>query len=326
MPTRICPNCRSYLGNNDYYFCSSCGTALDSNLAQPLNVVRVTDYRFRPQVHSKYLHELVVRFREKMSEKEPRRIAFLVLTAAAVIIYTFLLIGFLQKFPNVGSMLLGSSEPKLSEEKNGVIPEALIPFPNSLSISSINSEIVGQFGSDSITTYVPKRAEVYAECFCLKNASRTLLQSSSYNDLIQQFAPNLGNHFALFGVKDEDDWEGAGIFTVEDKGEVEKLLEDLEIEDVSVELVGDKLVVATSDDLIDEIKDSGEQLALNITQSSIFAASRAKLPKEGLGIILFLTPESKGVLKVIDEFTTIAEFKTLVEELSKSSYNELVIN
>lgn len=323
MPTRICSNCRNYLGSNDYYFCSSCGNALDSNLIQPLDIVRVTTYVPQETFQSKYLKKAINWVKKIVVEKESQKILFLILSVVAVILYTFLVVAFLNKFPGVGDKLMGTNRKTTDVREEA--SETTTPRPNVVSISLLKSTNSGTFGSENILSFVPKDADIFVECFCLKESVQSLLETSPHYPLVKQLEPGLQEHFALFGINTEEGWEGGGVFIPKDVEEVEKIVEEIELEEAYFEIINGKLIVATKEDIIREVEYSSNGETLSLAQSPLFVSATVGLPKEGLGMLLLLTDDGKEMLNFVGETTVVGGLKTLVEELSKSGYNELII-
>jgi hypothetical protein len=309
MPNRICPKCKSALGITDYYFCSNCGTALSANLVQKPSITKTSLYVVSQTSSSKFFHELLLKFHKEASKYVTKKNVFLGFIAVLILSNVFLVIMLTDR-----SILF----PKPKEQS------VVLAQPNVIDLGLGTPSQV--FGSDDISKYVPKDASFYLEGFNYDDLiSKFLPENVPYKETIVKSQTMLGGHFVAFSTKVNGYWEWTGVFMPVNPKLIEEDLKSENLGSVKYKLIGDKLVVTTKEEILKAVEDSMNQTAVNITLTPAYAAAKAKLPKDGQLLVMFLTSDSKEVVKQIQSYPLSTTMASSLDQLIKSGYNEFVI-
>lgn len=308
MPSRTCPNCKSLLGLNDYYFCSNCGTVLSADLVQKPSVVKTSLYVVSQSPFAKFSHELLLKFQKETSKHLTKKNVFLGFVAVLIISNLILFLLLTNK-----SFFFPGKENKVA-----------VNVPNVLDLGLGTSS--GVFGAQSISQFVPKNAGFYLEGFDYKGLLNKYLPNAvPYRENILRSQNLLDGHFVIFSTKVNGYWEWTGIFTPTDPRAVQAELEAVNLGSLKYKFMEDKLVITSKEEILKDVEDSGNNTALNVTLSPPFAVTKAKLPKDGQLLIMFLTADSKEIFTQLRGFSLNPAMTFLMEQLLKSGYNDFVI-
>jgi hypothetical protein len=309
MPNRICPKCEATLRNTDYYFCSNCGAALSANLIKKPSVIKTSLYVVSQTPSSKFFRELLLKFHKEASKYVTRKNVFLTFVAVLILLNVFLVLILTNRLPLFS---------KTKEQGTAVVQ------PNVLDLGLSTSSQV--FGSDSISKYVPKNAGFYLEGFDYKGLLlKYLPENVPYKEVIIKSQTMLGGHFVVFSTKINGYWEWTGIFMPVDPKAIEEELKIVNLGHLKYKLMDDKLVVTTKEEILKDVEDSINQTAINVTLTPAYATTKAKLPKDGQLLIMFLTSDSKEILKQMQNYPLSPIMTSSIDQLIKSGYNEFVI-
>lgn len=332
MSVRVCPKCKSPVGEHDHYFCSSCGEKLPKELARSPKSVKMRTYKNVP-TEAKKLGSAV---REIIKNR--------------TVIYT---LGLLIFIVIVMVSLLKTGIVELIVNKVSPNQEAVVTNLPSV-VKKTKPEIVveknfitGTFGKYHFATLAPSETYYYFEGFDVNALSDYLANDEDLEPLFSKSEILLEDVFAGFyiveevvenednedegvsevgeiGEEDETDEtnekrsgndtggesgaeeenEGTGViegmvyvFVPTDKDLVEILLKDIEDEKWLFELDEDYLIMVNNEQLFDIIDGVRSKKFVSLAQNTEFAKMRNGLDAEGKVQVFFMHEDSKDLVR-----------------------------
>lgn len=285
---------------------------LDPNLVKPPEIVKSAKYEPESTFTSSKLHLIF----SLLNRKEIKERLFLGFAGLVVIVGLFVF------FKLTGGFSLLSSKKSTLEN--------LEKIPNTKTMPGITVNLPdevqeGALGGNSFYYFVPGGVDIFAEGFFYDNAVDEFFKESPYYQMLLSSKVLMESHFAVFGVKQGQNWEMGVILQPKDRAKVEAELKELNVEGLKYKMIEDKLVLSTNGSIIDQIESSRSGNSKNLSLDPRYVKIRSSLPAQGIGMVLILSEKGREALLLLKEKTLSTELKGLVDEISKSSYNELVI-
>jgi hypothetical protein len=320
MPERICEKCDHKLGSYEHYFCSNCSAVLPQDQVLGVSVKKTYKYSAseRNPNQREILKEIkgaVVKARNLFTPQElligAASVAVLLLTFGSFIVY---------------KTVLDRYTPGDIAESNEPIGSVITAPVNENILDlglSFRSEM---FGSDRITDHIPAEADFYFEAHDFKSFAELFLEKDvPYKELLRASISLFADHFAVFSLEIEEERHWGAVFITRDMGLITWALEGVDEDKVGFKLMGNMLIGATHEDIFDMVESSKDRLILSIADKPDYAVSKAKLPRDGQALIIFLSEESKDAVESAVKNLSHDKLEGYMEEIVNSGYNELVI-
>ncbi len=315
MSVRVCPKCKSILGNNEYYFCASCANPLDANLVRQPVITQIT--RYIPQSSGKSF------FSGMISQQIQKHLGF-ILDNQDLKRSLILIVAGISVLINIVLIYRSNSQ---SVRINRIIMENNVAaVPNTLQFGYTWPSKI--FNTHSLLDFVPKDAELYIEGHSYKDFSNTYLNTTEEAVYLKLFNLLLDDPFVIYALRNEGNLEwGAVTLLKETDGVDKKIIELLEGFEGSFKhkVIEDKLLMATNDALIEQSESAGQKKETNLGLNQKYATAKAVLPREGHLLIMFFNDDIKKDLSNIVEKYGSDRAKQDLEIILSTGYNELVI-
>ena len=290
MDTRICPGCSTPLGNYDSYFCSVCGEHLPAELI-PLSKPKHTEVLAAKPALGLFGKHVFAKV----------GVAVFLCVLGFFGYKAFLLPG-LSLFINS----LSSKESPLPQQPGASITFGVSPNP-------------GVFGSHEILTYVPADIDLYFESFALHSF---LSETSGFDPKLAGLAQGLfEEHFAVFARADA--W--TVILVPKDTKVLSEILKDAQPGYWFYRVYDNKLIITNNEFVFADVEAAKKETVKNVKQTPSFARASAKLPNEGNGMLVFITPQGKKLLEDLKTGSDNARLKAALSTLSEKGYDEAII-
>ena len=314
---RICPFCKSELGTNSVYFCTSCGNVLPDSLQLKYvfkNIKKASVKKKNPVINAKILKDSLEGFTEIFSLKS---------VIMGVVLGLVLSLGF-YLFSRLTNSNISSTATNL-DVKN---PNSNVVVPNEeakIKTGSIEMNLdlkSGPFGQKKVHEYIPYDAELYMEF----NDSSTLepyfgFLGGEFFTLTENIKGKIDPFYVAFsmtkGIK--RGWVVITFITDEN-------INLGTYKTVTTERIDSLLLISSEPVLIDEIRLAKAGISKNLALHPILISTKPTIPAEGKIFILKTTNKDRN--RVIDELmekTYSSELKSVIEKFRDLETNHLVI-
>jgi len=277
---RICPKCKSVLGNYDHYFCSRCGSPLPPDLI--LKETRQEKKFFEHQDNGKSTFSFLVRINYK-----------LIFTILGPIFF----LGFVY-FLYTKNLLFVSD---LEQESPVIVEKSPIEIPGTVpSVDLLFSDYIPYQSS----VYLQISSEDYKNDFFDYINEEFKTYYNSNKDLINE-------EIAFFGIKagDEIVWN----IVIETKGD------PVSSGSLESFVDGNYSVLSMYEEIIKECKDSYNEISKNLSKSSKYVLAKSSIPDESENYVVVLNSDFRNTIDNILEKETVPEFyKNLLEDVKET--------
>jgi len=283
------------LKSNDYFFCSSCGKELPEDLVRTELPVKTRVYV--PDSGKKK----AAGGKSPVKDLFNRKTVFGLLGVVVLFGLTFFAI-------TSGEPLIArfTKNGKGDDTTGAVSPP---PSPDEPLILRLNLPLSsGQFGYGQLPEYVPGDVDVYVEVrdldlFIQDYAAKDVLDS----DLLNVADNVLEDYFAVFGVGTSGPTKWTYIFTPKDTEIVRALIKDFEDEYWDLEMVSDKVILSTDEEVFQKIEDVRRGAIMNLTLNPLYVKETAKLPKIGKILVVYMTDDGRNIMNELFYYPSVAK-------------------
>jgi hypothetical protein len=308
---RICPKCNAQLGMHDSFFCNLCGFKLPKDLINTNNSsVRVKPYSIEFQEKKKKIKKKINIFEPSAGKKVIFETLGIIIAAAVL----FLILRY---------YLLPSMQNIFSEEPTEKVLEQKDLHLLDLGLSFVSAE----FGTESLISYVPAKADIYFESHDLEKFIALFIEKDDFDAELLEIAPGLlQGHFALFGMSEKVHEGWTFIFTPRDGRIVAKVLENVPDGYWVFAQIDDKLIMTTDESILLDITETRKGVVLNLGLNTNYARNLLDVPKNGQALVVFVNEGGAKLLNVILKQDVKSNFADVINTVLESGYKGLVIN
>ena len=309
MSLRVCPNCHTNLGNYDHYFCSVCQTVLPKEFVNTNVDIKVKLFDTSSATKAGILSKINLSVFTGLFHKQAFLGIVFILVITPVVLYLA------QFIPAIG---LGAKKPIVSQGS------AVTPVP----LHMLDLPLVGQsktFDSEALNKYVPQTADLYIFGNNLGLFLSNVFSIKLYDALFSAYPQALDKPFVLFSLTtgEKSEW---GIVVPQSESKVVSQILDKSLKDFGVYAFdGNYLIVASSKDVLALARDAGNKTAANISLNPAYVQAQTKLPKEGLGSLIFFSQSAKQTFESAKSYDIGSTLKNTIDAVLKTGYNEVVI-
>ena len=312
MEKRDFPNCHSKLGDQDGYYCSSCGEKLPKDLIQTNKAIRIRTYSpSEPDVAKGPARANLIR---KLKNKTFWLIFLLVVFIFAVFV----------SIANTGIVELFASKLSLGPEFENI----------SISLPSVKPEVrtvklgiavaEGTFGEKGFASHVPAEVDFYFEGTNLSQ----LLSLSLFGEEENNFSPKakilLEPEFAGFSYAVEGENRWAFIFTPKDFQIAQDVFGNGWNDYWKIAFLPDYMILANNEDVFGLVKAVDSGLNLSLAQNPEYVKDLKPLNDMGQLQLFLMTSRARAIVKEsMGGFTqgTIG----MINKILSSEFDSLVI-
>jgi hypothetical protein len=302
MNARICPSCKSSLGDQDKFFCSVCGQKLPPDLIKTTPNIRYVEVDFTNKAHpisifknnsrSTVLHE------DKTNKRE---ISSSLLVAFPLIIAILGVIAYLGRDFVFKTYIDFFNESSEIAEIDSKIPENTYVVESDLK--------KGLFGVDGLIRLVPANVDFIIEVTDAQSIySTALVENQVIESPESTFSERFSNNVLVFGKL--DDWAVLNLakFTADEFNSVVE-------EELYYDFIGNTAIVSNSRILINEILGVASGNITGVLNNSQYVLYDQGLPRNGIVRAIILT--ERGAASIVDFVNTM-----FIEDSIKNAFFE----
>lgn len=329
---RICPTCNSRLFDDEYFFCTSCGTQLPETMVlKNRNFRHVFD--FSPEVQKKgvkasHFGEVALRVGHILNLQ--------VVLLLLVILGAFSVIGsvLFTKY-GLGAILFPDTQRVPLQRK--ITPQNL--GKNSLNLDTTFQSHV--FGADRIWDYIPYDADIFIEAHDLRAFTDIFsVMKPKYVPLVLEMQREYTSHFALYAKFSPDQKDPSWSFVAFHDNTIDtaetsessssgKLGHSIDLSaysNLSSRRFDEAEVVTTNKAELDRISDLTKGNAKGISLNPTFVAAKNTMSKSGQVFIIALTKNGRDYLyKLPAEYLLPGDILKIVEKINKARMDYAII-
>lgn len=310
---RICPKCKEKLGSLDFYFCGNCGSALPEEFKS----ARVLHKRVLTPDLKKSDENLGIQLKEVF-----QRVSHILNVKQILVLFLGLaVIGIPAYF---GYKYFSSRSSGLTINPN-VQRNISSDSRNSFSLDvPLKAHL---FGSDKITEIIPEDIDIYFEAHDFEGFSKLFSRFDSYYyEITEKLREVAGDHFSVIAkVKDENDLSWALVMLPTEAGEDNNNVEFEDFEWVKTEIVGNFLVVANDQELVEAIKATKNKTTKSLEQNTSYASVKNTMPKSGKIKILVFSKNGEEYVNYLTKAGLEDDLEMILESFRNSGLKFAVI-
>jgi len=296
--TRVCPNCKKQLKESDVYFCTNCGEEITENVS-----TQGTSYTIK-----------VTKFSSNASTFNFRPILIIVISLAGVI-GVFMLI-------KVGVRLLPTKRINFQQQVTQTTDEST---PATWFIKSKINAITHKFEDKSLITFVPSEVDFYLESSDFKAFYQAFTSEFDRDPFIDVLINDVESVFIVAGRQVESAWELGLFLKVFNQDKILENLNDLGNENWRVVLVRDTILISNSDKFIEDVVNSSNGIAKNITHNPKYVTKKSQLVDKGQLIFISLDDDPVPAFNLLNYYNASDTLLSIAEQAKKLEYDKFVL-